>query len=495
MAARGIQSEVDVLSRVGERGKQLHGVLRMHVVVHHRVDEEQVPREPVGALDGRALVVARDIVAEQSHVALGVDRVVQPPVGDRRVGDPHFEDVRIRQDRVDHAVAAVARPHDGDAAAVGPGLRREIARRLGEVVALPAAEVQVDDLHEGAAVVVRAPVVQADDDVALLRQPLREAAGRELVVHLLRAGPAIDREDHGVALRRVEGERLDEGAVEAHRVGRGEAEQLDGGVGVGREPLGHARVVLELLEHAAAPGGGPQLHLPRLIGRRPTVEVVARVRRHVDRVGAAGRREAARPAAVEADDRELALQRRGLCSRVVDRPRLGIDSFDARHAPAAAGHLVHEPTRIVVAVDVLPAVAVREPEELRRPHRERHEVVDAGVEVVDVDPGARAVAHDEALAPRPHVEEVEAHHVLRAIERDQGQRVGPAGPVQARHVVLAALPGVEPDAPPRAHVHHADFHGGVGVAGLGMRIRVQSGCRPSKSLSWIVGSALSSSRQ
>src|SRR5439155_386618 len=105
VAARGIQSEVDVLSRVGERGKQLHGVLRMHVVVHHRVNEEQVPREPVGALDGRALVVARDIVAEQSHVALGVDRVVQPPVGDRRVGDPHLEDVRVRQDRVDDAVA------------------------------------------------------------------------------------------------------------------------------------------------------------------------------------------------------------------------------------------------------------------------------------------------------------------------------------------------------------------------------------------------------
>src|SRR5438034_9207817 len=95
VATRGIQSEVDVLSRVGERGKQLHGVLRMHVVVHHRVNEEQAPREPVGALDGRALVVARDIVAEQSHVALGVDRVVQPPVGDRRVGDPHLEDVRV----------------------------------------------------------------------------------------------------------------------------------------------------------------------------------------------------------------------------------------------------------------------------------------------------------------------------------------------------------------------------------------------------------------
>src|SRR5438309_11847995 len=156
VAARGIQSEVDVLARVGERREQLHGVLRVHVVVHHRVDEEQVSLKPVGPFDGRALVVAGDIVAEQSHVALGVDRVVQPPVGDRRVGNPHLEDVRIRQDRVHDAVAAVTRPQDGDAAAVGPGPRRELPRRLREVVTLPAAGVQVDDLHEGGGVVGRA---------------------------------------------------------------------------------------------------------------------------------------------------------------------------------------------------------------------------------------------------------------------------------------------------------------------------------------------------
>ena len=56
------------------------------------------------------------------------------------------------------------------------GMRLQILRRLGEVVALVLAELFVDDLHEVAAVVVGAAIVHVDDDVAVLREPLLPAA-------------------------------------------------------------------------------------------------------------------------------------------------------------------------------------------------------------------------------------------------------------------------------------------------------------------------------
>ena len=332
-------------------------------------------------------------------------------------------------------------------------------------MALPFAEVLVDHLHECAAVVVGAAVVQAHHDVALLREPLGPAAGRELVVHLLRAWPAVNREDHRIALRRIERHRLHHRAVEPHRIGRGEAEQLHRRVGVRREPLCHPRVVLQLLDHLAA--RGPQLHLPRLAGRRPAVDVEAGIGRHVDVVCARGRRELLRMRTVETDGVQLALQRRRSRGRVIDGLRLGFAARDPCDAPVSVRHLVHDLAGVVVAIHVLPAVAVGDPEELRQPCGEAHQVVHAGVEIVHIDPRGRAVGHHEALAARCDAEEVQLHHILGPVERDDGERVGPARPIDARHVVLAGLSRVEPHARARMHVHDADLHRGIRVARLG----------------------------
>jgi hypothetical protein len=51
--------------------------------------------------------------------------------------------------------------------------------------ALVFTELLVDDFHEVAAVVVRAAIVDVDDDVAFLGEPLLPAGGVELIVDAL----------------------------------------------------------------------------------------------------------------------------------------------------------------------------------------------------------------------------------------------------------------------------------------------------------------------
>ena len=322
----------------------------------------------------------------------------------------------------------------------------------------------VDDLHERAAVVVGAAVVDADDDVALLRQPLRPAACCELIVDLLRARSAVDVEDDGVALVGIERNRLDDAAVYSGAVGCRERENLGRRVGVGLEPFRHRRVVLHRAQLLAR--GRPELHLRRLLERRITVEEERRRRRHVDAVISFRRRDASLIAAVEPDGVELALKRRHLCRGVVDRLLFCVAPLDPRHAPVSVSHLVDELSGIVVAVEMLESVAIGEPEELVRIRRERHHVIDARVEVIDIEPGLRCLGHHLAPAAGLHIEEEELHHVLRAVERDHGEGVRPARPVNARNVELAFLTRIEPRILARGDVHDANAHRRVRVADL-----------------------------
>src|SRR5258706_4331484 len=75
------------------------------------------------------------------------------------------------------AIPAVAGAYDRDALWIDVRLVREVLGRFAEVERLVFAEMLVHDFHERAAVVICPAVVDADDDVALLRQPLRPATG------------------------------------------------------------------------------------------------------------------------------------------------------------------------------------------------------------------------------------------------------------------------------------------------------------------------------
>src|SRR5688500_169991 len=88
--------------------------------------------------------------------------------------------------------------------------------------------------------------------------------------------------------------------------------------------------------------------------------------------------------AVESDRIQMTLERRYLGGCVVDRARLRIDRFYARHHVRAARDLVDQLAIVVVAVDMLIPIAIGDPEELARAHRKRHEVLDARKEIEHV---------------------------------------------------------------------------------------------------------------
>src|SRR5438874_10215182 len=107
---------------------------------------------------------------------------------------------------------------------------------------------------------------------------------------------------------------------------------------------------------------------------------------------------------------------------------------------------------------MLEAVAIREPEELVRVRRKRHHVVNARVEIVNVDPGLGCFGHDFSTSARLYVEEKELHYVLRTVERDHRERIGSTRPVNARNVELAFLASIQPGVLAGGYVHDAQAH-------------------------------------
>ena len=98
--------------------------------------------------------------------------VVEPPGGDGRIRDANFEHSRMSEHRVDCAVTAVARSHYSHLICIDVRKRRKVAGSRDEIMALPVAEFFVDNLHEGTAVIGRAAIVDINNDISILREPL-----------------------------------------------------------------------------------------------------------------------------------------------------------------------------------------------------------------------------------------------------------------------------------------------------------------------------------
>ena len=179
------------------------------------------------------------VVVEEPHVPLGVNRIVQSPVTNRRVGDADREELRIQLHRDDGTVTSVARAHDRDSFWIDVTLFAQVARCFRKVHRFVFAELFVNDLHERAAVIVGSAIVQPDDDVAFLREPLRPSARVPLVVDLLRSRSTVDVEDHRVSLVGIKRNRLEDDAVHVHGVRSCKRKNFRLRVGVRLQPGGN----------------------------------------------------------------------------------------------------------------------------------------------------------------------------------------------------------------------------------------------------------------
>ena len=168
----------------------------------------------------RARLVALRVVLRGAHVALGVDRVVVLPVGDRRSRDTRLEDAGRVRERVERQVAAVGPAGDPDPARgrrSGSDFRYVDAHEL--VLELDPAHVEVDRELEGGAARGHPAVVELEDQEAAAREQAVERRDvAPAVRHGLRVRSAVHAHDHRVAACRVEVGGLEQRAVERRPV-------------------------------------------------------------------------------------------------------------------------------------------------------------------------------------------------------------------------------------------------------------------------------------
>src|SRR5271170_5212257 len=81
----------------------------MDVVIAGAVGDEQLPFQPVGSLDGRGFLIALFVnVVRQTDVSLGVDRIVEMPIGDRGAGEGDLVGLGRFEDGMQGHVSTVA---------------------------------------------------------------------------------------------------------------------------------------------------------------------------------------------------------------------------------------------------------------------------------------------------------------------------------------------------------------------------------------------------
>src|SRR5689334_3020862 len=167
---------------------------------------------------------------------------------------------------------------------------------------------------------------------------------------------------------------------------------------------------------------------------------------------------------VEANRIQLPLQRRRFSRREIDRLLFRIDPFYSSDTPFSTSDLIDQLARIVVTIDVLPAVSVGDPEEFVRSFREGDHVLNARIEIVDIHPRLRRFRHHLTATARVHVEKEKLHLILRAIERHYRESIGSARPVNSRDVEISALACVEPDILSARNVDHSNPHLRIWIA-------------------------------
>ena len=252
----------------------------MHVVVLGAVDQHQLAAQVLRRADHRGALVALLVLLRGAHVALGVDRVVEPPVVHAGAGEPERELVAVGQ-RVGRHEAAVAPAADRDALGVPAELGADVVDSVLQVLELLHPELPVARAGVLLAAPRRRAHVALQDDEALLRQELVVGRVRPAVPHRRRVRPRVGRQEHRVALARLPvGRQLHRG-VERVAVARGDAEPLLLAERVVlRGPLAGAAQLPQLLaglpvEHA---------HDRRVLHRGPAVEHVAAVGAERERV-------------------------------------------------------------------------------------------------------------------------------------------------------------------------------------------------------------------
>jgi len=211
----GVGEVVDLNALVDAVFDERERMLPHDGVVDRALADQQLAEKIVAPPDERSLFEAFRIGLRVIHIPLAVHHFIPLPVDDGAAGDADLEGRRIMGHQRNGHESAVAPSMHADPLCIDPGLafQHVDAHHLVGHFGLPACA--VDGLFVGRAAIRGAAVVLDIDDVSLLgHQHLPEEHFAEPgVLDKLGMGAAVDIDDDGILLRRVEAERLDEAII------------------------------------------------------------------------------------------------------------------------------------------------------------------------------------------------------------------------------------------------------------------------------------------
>src|SRR6266545_353829 len=186
----------------------------MHVLIHERVQDEELSLKSRAQLAEIRGVVASGVVPGSAEVPFGVPRIVEPPIDDRRPCDSNPETRRSAQESEPGHEAAVTMTVDADALAVDVREACQIVHARQLIDQLELAELPRYRLLEGPPAAWRPTIVQLEYDDAAVGKMLPQQASRPAILNGLSAGAAVDHHDDGMAFSRSELARRQQRAVE-----------------------------------------------------------------------------------------------------------------------------------------------------------------------------------------------------------------------------------------------------------------------------------------
>ena len=187
-----------VAPRFEQRSRQPQGVGHHHVVVGHAVHEQQRAFECARERYQVGTLVVLRLDPRITEVALGVVRVVQPPLGDRCTGHRRVEHVGAAQ-HCERGQVATERPAaNAHPCEIEREMRSSDALQRGHlVVEHGRREVTAHRTLPLRAARWRTTTVAHDHGVALVGEPLRGRKGVATALHAQRVRTAVRIEQHG----------------------------------------------------------------------------------------------------------------------------------------------------------------------------------------------------------------------------------------------------------------------------------------------------------
>ena len=138
----------------------------MHVVILHSMNQQKFSSQLVCVKKHAAIVISCFVFLRRSHEALGIDRVVLPPIHRTRACDRCLEDIGISHKRNRRHISAIRHARDSHSRSVDSRASGDLPNCCGLIIQIWTTQFQICRILKGLASTRRPSVVDLQDDKA-----------------------------------------------------------------------------------------------------------------------------------------------------------------------------------------------------------------------------------------------------------------------------------------------------------------------------------------